>query len=379
MIKIAIWWGIPCKSIIPVCRELAEIPNVKVNFYSINDLSESRKKLGWVVPSLGKMDFKIIDKNDWKEEIIDILSKDFDIHIFNSVYFYKKIRYAVDESIKLGLRIGIISEAPHNPYFGIKRILKNLFTNYITPFRVRRRVRNINFLLSASGNEIIKFTKLGWDENKIYPFGYFPAAEILNSKINSNSMFNLLCTGYLTRNKGHALMIKALRLVKNNGINFNCLITGYGEEQEKLVKLIKDLNLEKEVKLLGVVEESKLNEIKQSTDLFIAPGYEEPWAIRVNEALLAGIPVILSDKIGAAELIKASGAGMVFKSGDINSLSEKINNFLSDPNLLERAKEKALLYREKIEPKTAAKYLYDVVIFSIGKSDQRPGLPPWLN
>lgn len=379
MLKIAFWWGIPCKSMIPVCRELAEIPDVEISFFCENDLPDHRRKLGWVVPSLGKLKFEIIEEKYWKRKVNEKLKQNYDIHIFNGVYLYKKLRYALDKAIELNIKVGVISEAPHNPYFGVRRILKSLFTKFITPFRVKRRAKHIEFLLSASGNEIIKFTKLGWDKNKIYSFGYFPESTLSTGYRKFDDISILLCTGYLTKNKGQALLIQALSLVKKSGIHFNCFITGYGLEQKRLIELIKKLHLENEVHILGVVSDIKLNELKQSTNLFIAPGYEEPWAIRVNEALLSGIPVILSDKIGAAELILASYAGKVFESGNYSSLAENIIYFLSDLDRIEQAHKNAIKYREKILPKTAAIYLLNVVNFSLGRSSFKPSLPPWLS
>jgi glycosyltransferase involved in cell wall biosynthesis len=218
---------------------------------------------------------------------------------------------------------------------------------------------------------------LGWKKEQFFPFGYFPENEGLSlKKKEQNKTLQLLCTGYITKNKGQELLIRALKSIKNSEIKFHCTITGFGPEEETIKKLINDLNLVNEVTLTGVVGDSELNTIKSKTDLLIAPGYEEPWGIRINEAILAHTPVLVSDGIGACELIYKSKAGKVFKSGDINSLIEELEYLLNENNLL-IAKENVKQYADRISPKAAAIYLYDVICFTLNKVKSKP-TPVWL-
>lgn len=378
MIKIAIWWAIPCKSILPVCRELANFNDVEVSFIAQNDLSENRKKLGWQIPEIGKIKYSLLSENLWKNEVDSFLIKDFHIHIFNGIYLYKKLRTALDKAIDMGLNIGIISEAPHNPYNGLLRPLKSFYTNLITPYRVKSRASKCKFVLSASGNEVKKFIKLGWKQDQIFPFGYFPDSKLLETEKIFHEPYNLLSTGYLTKNKGHKLLIKALAEVKKVGIKFNCIITGYGPEYNKLIRLTEKLALQNEINFVGTVPDEELDKLKQETHLFIAPGYEEPWGIRINEAILAGIPVISSDKIGACELIKIGDTGTTFSSGNYKDLAGKIIELLSNVNLLKQKHINSMNYRKIILPNAAANYMLDVIKGSLFNSSPKLRLPPWL-
>lgn len=375
--KIAIWWNIPCKSIVPVARELADLPNVDVTFISQSDLSESRKKLGWELPSFGNAEYEVLSDDNFQKEVELFMKDNYDIHIFNGVYLFPKIRYALDLARKQNIKFGVISEAYHNPYKGFKRVLKTIFTRTITPFRVFPRIKNAQFILGASGNNEIPFLNLGWKKEQFFPFGYFPENEGLNTidKIN-NEVAQILCTGYITKNKGQSLLIRALNEIKQLGIPFYCNITGFGPDEEDVKKLVKYFNLEENINFTGVLSDEDLNSIKLKADLLVAPGYEEPWGIRINEALLANTPVIVSDKIGACELIYASEAGRVFKSGNLDSLVHSLKNILQKEELL-KSRQKAKLFADNVTPKSAAQYLYNVILYSTNNTDVKP-FPAWL-
>jgi len=376
--KIAIWWNIPCKSIVPVARELANIENTEVSFISQSDLSESRKKLGWELPDFGRAKYIILPDNNWEYDVEKLVLDDYDIHIFNGVYFFPKIRYALDFTRKSKISFGVISEAYHNPYQGYKRILKTIFTRVITPFRVFPRIKKAKFILSASGKNIYPFLSLGWREDQFFPFGYFPenAGLVVNEKTD-NTIPNILCTGLITKNKGQHLLLQALSELKKENIEFKCIITGFGPEEENIKKLANDLDLDDCVDFVGVVSDSELNEIKGKTDLLVAPGLEEPWGIRINEALLAHTPVIVSDKIGASELILTSRAGRVFKSGNKGSLVQALTEQLIAEEL-KKSKEKAKKISVHITPHAAAIYLYEVIQYTLKNSTKKP-YPIWLS
>lgn len=375
--KIAIWWNIPCKSIVPVARELANIGDNEVYFISQSDLSENRKKLGWELPDFGDAKYIVLKEYKWKESIEKLLDDTFDIHIFNGVYYFKKIRYALDKARKKEIPFGVISEAYHNPYQGIKYYLKNAFTRTITPLRVFPRIKKALFVMGASGNNYKPFKHLGWAEEQFFPFGYFP--ENGNIEKKEKLFFNiprLLCTGYITTNKGQHLLVKALAFLSNENIPYNCTITGFGPEEENIKNLAKELGIINNINFTGVVSEKEMNIIKENTDLLVAPGIEEPWGIRINESLLAHTPVIVSDKIGACELIKKSSAGCLFKSGDLSSLKDALSIQLQ-PKVLQKSTENATDFAENISPKSAAHYLNDVIKFKLNKITEKP-FPKWL-
>ena len=64
-------------------------------------------------------------------------------------------------------------------------------------------------------------------------------------------------------------------------------------------------------------------------DLFVLPSQFEPFGAVVNEALVAGCFVIVSDKVGAASLINSSN-GSIFESNNEKQLAEEIGKGLKE-------------------------------------------------
>ncbi len=113
--------------------------------------------------------------------------------------------------------------------------------------------------------------RLGWPEERIYPFGYFSEQSETGttdavSLTGMPQVARLLCTGYLTRNKGHHVLLSALKALKERRIPFSCNITGYGPEEMNLRAMAKDLGLSDNVSFRGVLPTAELMHSMDHTD-----------------------------------------------------------------------------------------------------------------
>lgn len=72
-------------------------------------------------------------------------------------------------------------------------------------------------------------------------------------------------------------------------------------------------------------------------DCLVLPSLYEPWGLVVNEALAAGIPCIVSDRVGCREdLIAASGGGVIVPAGEPEALAAAMTEMATDPDLYTR-------------------------------------------
>lgn len=375
------WWIIPCKAISGVFRELSE--RFQVTVVCVGDLSEERKKLGWNYPNFGNAKVIILSDTHWQDETDRILETTRDaLHIFNGVYAYKRILYPLRHATQDGIQTAVMTEAHNNALTGPMWFVKEAYMRFFLPLKTQFLTRKNIFALCLSGSSshaLRSLSRLGWANERIYPFGYFsepPEPEVFASPEISTEMPRLLCTGYLTRNKGHHVLLNALRMLNEQQVRFSCDITGYGPEEANLRAMAKDFGLGDCVSFCGVLPTAELDALMNRTDIFVAPGLREPWGIRINEAIQAGLAVVLSDGIGACELIKAGGCGAVFRSGNSASLAESLASLLSDPVKLADCKAKAVKYRERIHPQAAARYFEDVLRHTFEPTQPRPA-PPW--
>jgi glycosyltransferase involved in cell wall biosynthesis len=374
---VTVWWGIPCKSIIPVFQAVYEQFGRDVLFVALNNLPEHRRKLGWGKPEHGQLPLHILDDATWTSAVNNTLGARDGLHIINGIYHNERVRYVARALLAQQRTFGVIMEAPANLETGVRRLAKSVLMPMVTPLKTWRVARQAEFVLSASGERHNAFRTIGFKAERIFPFGYFPDFPLFERAPEAREL-KILCIGYLEPFKGQDLLLEALAIIKHDGVPFSCKITGYGSCLKNLMKLTGSLGLADQVLYPGVVSNEVLEHLFRESTLLVAPGRVEPWGIRVNEALLSGLPVVVSDGVGAKELIQVSGAGEIFRSCSARSLAEALERIhrrlQSSDELLTTVRE----FRRAITPSAAASYLEEVISFGErnGELDRRP-VPPW--
>ncbi len=91
---------------------------------------------------------------------------------------------------------------------------------------------------------------------------------------------------------------------------------------------LKPINHPK-IKHFGFVQPENFLEYAQRTGVFVMPSLFEPWGVVLHEFAAMGFPLLVSDKVGAAEAFLEDGKnGYIFKAGNINSLKEKLKEVM---------------------------------------------------
>src|SRR5437870_36591 len=113
------------------------------------------------------------------------------------------------------------------------------------------------------------------------------------------------------------------------------VFAGEGPLRETLYQRAIDLGIADRVRFLGFVNQSQLPAVYKSADLMVLPSEYEPFAVVVNEASCCGCPVIVSDRVGAAEdLVKPVNPSFIYPCGNIDALAALLKATLADPVLL---------------------------------------------
>jgi glycosyltransferase involved in cell wall biosynthesis len=86
-----------------------------------------------------------------------------------------------------------------------------------------------------------------------------------------------------------------------------------------------------------IEDQEQLLSLRAASSLMVLPSEHEPWGAVVNEAMAVGVPVIASDRVGAAsELIEHGKNGYVYPVGNVRELSELLYSCLADRDGLTR-------------------------------------------
>jgi glycosyltransferase involved in cell wall biosynthesis len=107
---------------------------------------------------------------------------------------------------------------------------------------------------------------------------------------------------------------------------------GDGPLANELTQVAAQLGISDRVHFLGFQNQSQLPAVYSSADLFVLPSKYDPCPAVVCEAMLCGLPVILSDEIrGRREQIDEGETGYIFPCGNVDALAEILRRALADP------------------------------------------------
>lgn len=163
--------------------------------------------------------------------------------------------------------------------------------------------------------------------------------EVKPSKNKSDVIF----AGRLLFHKNVDILIKSIKLIKEKNPEIKSLIIGDGPEKKRLEALTQKLNLEKNIKFLGFLENhDDVYAIMKSSKAFVLPSTREGFGIVVIEANACGIPVITIDhKDNAArDLIEEGKNGFVCKLNE-EEIAERVMRIL-EYNLSQKMKKRCI-------------------------------------
>ena len=126
-------------------------------------------------------------------------------------------------------------------------------------------------------------------------------------------------------------IVEAIRQLKVAGVNVELVVIGDGKERTRLEALAKGLPIRFTGALFG---EEKIT-ILHSLDCLVLYSSYESWGLVINEALASGIPVIVSDRIGARrDLVEGDyPTGLVAKWDDTADLVQQMKQMMKNRNL----------------------------------------------
>ncbi|MEO0348713.1 MAG: glycosyltransferase family 4 protein [Cyanobacteria bacterium P01_A01_bin.15] len=380
-LRLVFWWPTACRSIMPLVRELAELCTNGVRIIVQEKVGSNRRKFGWQADHAGNAEFEVLPVNNrWRDVERILIEESQSFHVIGGYQRIPLHRQIISYAKAQDIAYGIMAEAPLKFELSWKSFSKTIYFESIVRARTSLVKEKSKFFACLSGHSYDTLLKVGWPIEKIYPFGYFPQAKDVKVSFQSSNKqegCQLLCMGTLHKYKGVDLLLKAIYMAQKLGSNCTINIIGDGPERIKLEALTKRLKIQECVKFHGFISDSALNGVIEQSDVLVCPGIAEPWGIRINEGIQSGLAIIASDRLGASKLVETSGAGILFKSGDVGELAEAIRVVSTKTtDIVESFKRKASEYSEMIHPRVAAEHFYQIIEHSIGNIHERP-FNPW--
>ena len=142
----------------------------------------------------------------------------------------------------------------------------------------------------------------------------------------------ILWTAKLTEVKQPELMLRAFAKVRR-GRPCHMLFVGDGVLRPVIEALVAHEKIP-DVKITGFVNQSRIPEMYAVGDIFAMPSFREPWGLSVNEAMSAGLPVVVSDRVGSSlDLVQQGRNGFIVPYDSVDSLATRLDQLVKDEAL----------------------------------------------
>ena len=153
----------------------------------------------------------------------------------------------------------------------------------------------------------------------------------------------LITVSRFDKRKNHEKVIMALRNLKQIYPNIVYICVGYGEEEDNIKKLVKELDLEAQVMFFKDISNDLKNALVAKSDIFVMPSIihkksVEGFGIAYVEAAQYGIPSIGGKDGGAADAIDHKKTGLICDGNNLDDIYSSINTMLENKKYLDYGK-----------------------------------------
>ena len=217
--------------------------------------------------------------------------------------------------------------------------------SYVTNFVLQQRYPSKSIILAKETDEFFStsYSTIELEKSNLEPRNW--------NKLKKPNEYNIIHTGFMdTYRKGQDILIRALRILIDNGFNVNLTLIGDGKKRQEFSKLARDLNIEEKVKFTGLIKDKqKLFNCLKESHLFVFPTEAEGLPRSIIEAMAVGLPCIASPVDGIIELLDSN---CLVEKRTPEKYAKKIAEFLNDWEYMikigKRNYNKALKYEKSI-------------------------------
>lgn len=184
------------------------------------------------------------------------------------------------------------------------------------------------------------------DESKIdvVPLGVDPNEFTFRERRRTK---NLVAIGELKRRKGFDLLLSAMERVVADVPDVHLHIFGKGPMRSELEKQAQQNSIAANVTFHGYVSQETLREHLADARAFVHPSRSESFSLVRLEAMAAGVPAIVTDTSGAAEMVRNGTDGYVLPKENVQALEESMLSLLTDFDLAQSMGKSAREHVEK--------------------------------
>lgn len=305
----------------PLCEALDALTHHQFTFVETEAFSEERKNAGWKMQT----DVPFVKQYD---ELLD--SRSNEIMAADVVILGSAPLSLVHDRLNANKLVFLYAERVYKNGYQPLKWLPRLYRFWSRYGRHRSM-----YLLCASAYTASDYALHGAFIGKSYRWGYFPETkeyDICRLNAGKNPAKLLWCGRFLKWKHPEAALDTAKRL-KEDGIPYELDMIGTGPEEQSLRQSVLENGLSDCVRFLGVMSAEEVRRHMEKSGLFLfTSDFHEGWGAVVNEAMNSGCAVVASHAAGSVPfLIRHGENGLIYRSGDTNSLYNHVRSLLEHP------------------------------------------------
>lgn len=155
----------------------------------------------------------------------------------------------------------------------------------------------------------------------------------------------ILSSGVFYPYRNYETLVDVVENLKNKNINVHLDIIGATDRaqsySDKIKNLVKEKDLENEITIWGQVDDSKYVELHNEADMFAFININQSWGLAVFEAMSCGLPVIVSESVGAIELLHHNEDAIIVDPENTEEISNVVLKLMNDKEYYNKISENA--------------------------------------
>ena len=147
--------------------------------------------------------------------------------------------------------------------------------------------------------------------------------------------------------KGLDTILEAMAILVRSRPSLELRMAGRGKDAERVRQLARDLGIERNVKLLGAVDEAERQRLFAGAAVQLMPSRFEGFGMVAAEAMAAGVPLVAAAAGSLPEVVDEPRGGVLVPPGDAAALAAAVARLLDDAAAREALSESARLSAER--------------------------------
>lgn len=174
-----------------------------------------------------------------------------------------------------------------------------------------------------------------WDKLHLVRCGVDPQVYAPAPPRAPDGALRVVCVGRLVPDKGQSLLVDAVAILRERGVDARLELVGDGPDRGHLESHVADLGLRDAVHLAGAVGQDTMREHYAAADVFCLPSFAEGVPVVLMEAMAMGLPVVTTRIAGIGELVEDGVSGVLVRPGRADLLADALQG-LADPEVRAR-------------------------------------------